>query len=65
MGALEVGIAGLGGTSINETKPDGGDELSLGNMETVGVVVLESPELEEPHHASAREPTSDVSFSTR
>lgn len=63
MGTLDSGIAGIDETFINDTKPDGGDEQSFGNRATVGVVVLESSVLEEPHHAPARKSPSDDSVS--
>ena len=62
MGTLDSGMAGMDDTFINDTKPDGGDERPFGDVATVGVVVLESPVLEEPHHAPA--PLSDKSFSS-
>lgn len=63
MGTLDSGMAGMDDTFINDTNPDGGDERPFGDVATVGVVVLESPVLEEPHHAPA--PLSDKSFSSR
>lgn len=65
VGTLDSGIAGVGDPFINDTKPDDGDERSFGNMATVGVVGLESPVLEEPHHAPVRKSPSDDSFSSR
>src|SRR6267154_3468464 len=50
---LESDIEGIGDTSINDTKSDDGEERSFGNRGTVGVVTLEFPVLEEPHHAPA------------
>jgi hypothetical protein len=55
---LESDIEGIGDTSNNDTKSDDGDERSFGNRGTVGVVVLEFPVLEEPHHAPARKSLS-------
>ena len=57
---LESDIEGIGDTSINDTKSDDGDKRLFGNRGTVGVVVLEFPVLEEPHHASACESPSEV-----
>ena len=56
---LESETEGIGDTSINDTKSDDEDERSFGNRGTVGVVVLEFPVLEEPHHAPARESSSE------
>jgi hypothetical protein len=65
VGTLDSGIAGIDDPFINDTKPDDGGEWSFGNRATVGVVGLESPVLEEPHHAPVRESPSDDSFSSR
>jgi hypothetical protein len=56
---LESETEGIGDTSINDTKSDDGDERSFSNKGTVGVVVLEFPVLEEPHHAPALESPSE------
>jgi hypothetical protein len=56
---LESETEGIGETSINDTKSDDGDKRSFSNSGTVGVVVLEFPVLEEPHHAPALESPSE------
>jgi hypothetical protein len=56
---LDSEIEGIGDTSIKDTKLDDGDKRSFGNRGTVGVVVLEFPVLEEPHHESTRESPSE------
>lgn len=62
----DTGVAGIGGASINDTKPDGGDERSLSeNMATAGGVVSGSSVFEEPHHAPVRVSPSDNSLSNR
>lgn len=63
LGTLDAGIVGIGGTSTNDTKSDGEDDRSLGNIVTTGVV-LESSALEESHHPPPWESLSGNSFSS-
>jgi hypothetical protein len=59
----DAGTTGIGDPSINDTKPEGEDGRPLGNIEAVGVVVVDSSVLEEPHQVPALEPAYGDSLS--
>jgi hypothetical protein len=58
------GTTGIDDSSINDTKPEDEDGWSLGNIEAVGVVVVDSSVLEEPHQVLELEPGHGASLSS-